>query len=254
MPRTLRMLAASAGALALAAALTACGGSDDSSSGDTHLTVFAAASLTSTFDQLKTQFEQAHPGVQVDIDYDGSSTLVEQIQGGAPADVFASADEANMQKLGDTAQDPKPFATNVLEIATPPDNPAHITDFADLGKPGAKVVICAAEVPCGAATAQMEQVTNTTIKPVSEEQSVTDVLGKVSSGEADAGVVYVTDVKAAGDSVKGVPIAQADKVVNTYPIATLQGAKQSDLAQQWVQMVLGSQGQQVLKAAGFGAP
>ncbi|MEX0427649.1 molybdate ABC transporter substrate-binding protein [Nocardioides sp. DS6] len=248
---------------ALAAAtllpLSACGSSDDSASGGsdtTTLTVFAAASLTDTFTEIKKEFEAAHPGVDVKLDFDGSSTLVSQIQGGAPADVFASADTANMDKLTQdgSAQAPKDFATNVLEIATPPDNPAHITSFADLGKSGVKVVVCAPEVPCGAATQQMEQKTGVTIKPVSEEQSVTDVLGKITSGEADAGLVYVTDVTSAGDQVKGVPFPQSSKVVNTYPIATLKDAKNADLAEQFVDFVLGSDGQKVLKNAGFGQP
>lgn len=253
-----RRLAIAAAASALLPVLVACGSSgsatDNDSGSSQTLTVFAAASLQSTFTTIGDQFEAAHPGVHVTFDFDGSSTLVSQIQQGAPADVFASADEPNMTKLGSTAQSPKPFATNVLEIATPPGNPAHITSMADLAKPGVKVVVCAAGVPCGDAATTLEQDLGVTISPVSEEQSVTDVLGKVESGEADAGLVYVTDVKGAGDKVTGVPIQGTDQVVNTYPIATLQGAKQSELATQFVDFVLGSKGQQVLKAAGFGAP
>jgi len=236
--------------------LAACGSSNDSGaqSGGQTLTVFAAASLETTFDTLGKQFEAAHPGVTVKFDYDGSSTLVSQIQQGAPADVFASADEPNMSKLGSTAQSPKDFATNVLEIATPPGNPAHISSLADLGKPGVKVVVCAAGVPCGDAATQLEKDQGVTVSPVSEEQSVTDVLGKVESGEADAGLVYVTDVKGAGSKVTGVPIKGTAQVTNTYPIATLQGASQPQLASEFVDYVLGSQGQQALQAAGFGAP
>ncbi|MFT4084337.1 MAG: molybdate ABC transporter substrate-binding protein [Nocardioides sp.] len=230
------------------------GGSASTSSATGTLTVFAAASLTDTFTELGKEFEAAHSGVTVKFSFGGSSDLVAQIQAGAPADVFASADTDNMDKLGDDAVDPQNFATNVLEIATPPDNPAGVTDFADLGKSSTKVVICAEEVPCGSATKQMEDATGVTIDPVSEEQSVTDVLGKVESGEADAGVVYVTDVKAAGDKVEGVEISQADKVVNTYPIATVADSEQSELGSEFVDLVLSDAGQKVLQDAGFGKP
>jgi len=243
--------AAAAAVVALLLPLSACG---NGSSSSPTLTVFAAASLKSTFSTIGQQFEAAHPGTKVTFDFDGSSTLVSQIQQGAPADVFASADQTNMTKLGATAQSPKPFATNVLEIATPPGNPAHITSMADLAKPGVKVVVCAAGVPCGDAATQLEQDLGVKINPVSEEQSVTDVLGKVETGEADAGLVYVTDVQGAGSKVTGVPIQGTKQVVNTYPIATLKGAKQTQLAQQFVDYVVGPKGQQVLKAAGFGAP
>ena len=242
----------------VAAAVAACGDSGSAGDGgDTTLTVYAASSLTATFEQLGQEFEAQHDGVQVEFAFGGSSDLVAQIQQGAPADVFASADTANMDKLtADDLQagDPRDFATNTLEIATPPDDPAGIASFADLAKPGVKVVVCAPEVPCGAATAQMEQVTGVTLDPVSEEQSVTDVLGKVMSGEADAGVVYVTDVRAAGDKVAGVPIAQADQVVNTYPIVAVKDSENADLAQEFIDLVLGAQGQAILKDAGFGTP
>jgi len=253
-----RLFAATAAALLIP--LAACGSSDDSSSGgsggsdDQTLTVFAAASLTSTFTEIAKDFEAAHDGVNVKLSFGGSSDLVSQIQSGAPADVFASADTANMDKLGKDAEDPKDFATNVLEIATPPGNPAKITGFQDLGKSGVKVVVCAPEVPCGAAAQQMEQKTGVTIKPVSEEQSVTDVLGKVTSGEADAGLVYVTDVTAAGKQVTGVPFPESSKVVNTYPIAPVADSDHSDLAQEFVDYVLSSDGQKVLADAGFGKP
>lgn len=251
--KRLKTLALAAAAAALLLPLSACGGGSGSSSGQT-LIVFAASSLQDTFTTLGNQFQAAHPGVTVKFDFDGSSTLVEQVQQGAPADVFASADEPTMQKLGSAAQNPKPFATNVLEIATPPGNPAHITSLADLGKSGVKVVVCAAGVPCGDAAAQLEKIQGVTVHPVSEEQNVTDVLGKVESGEADAGIVYVTDVKGAGSKVTGVPIPGTAKVTNVYPIATLQGTKQPQLAQEFVNYVLGSKGQGLLKAAGFGAP
>ena len=246
-------------ALAVTAALllAGCGGADSGAGGEKEeqeLTVFAAASLTDTFTELAEEFEKQHPGVTVTTSFGGSSDLVAQIQDGAPADVFASADTKNMDKLGDLATGPEDFASNTLEIATPPGNPAKITGFKDLAKSGTKVVVCAVEVPCGNATDQMETKTGVDIKPVSEEQSVSDVLAKVSSGDADAGLVYVTDVTAAGDSVTGVEFPESDQVVNTYPISVLEGSDEADLAQEFVDLVRDETGQKVLGDAGFGQP
>jgi molybdate transport system substrate-binding protein len=244
-------------ALALILPLAACGDDDNGGSSDTKLVVYAAASLTSTFEQIEKKFEDEHDGVDVQLNFGGSSDLVTQIQQGAPADVFASADTANMDKLVDAGlngAEPQDFATNALEIATPPDNPAGVSSFQDLGKQGLQLVICAAEVPCGAATKTMADKVGVTLHPVSEEQSVTDVLAKVTSGEADAGVVYVTDVTAAGDDVHGVTFPESDEVVNTYPIAPVKDSDQADLAGEFIDMVLGSTGQQILGDAGFGKP
>jgi len=221
------------------------------------VTVFAAASLTTTFTELGRSFEAAHPGTTVSFSFAGSSDLVGQIIEGAPADVFASADEANMMKAtkaGVTQGDPVDFATNVLAIAVPPGNPAKIRSFADLARPGVKTVVCAPQVPCGAATAKVEAAAGVTLTPVSQESAVTDVLGKVSSGEADAGIVYVTDVKGAGDTVQSVPFPEAASVVNTYPIVAVKGAKAAALAKAFVSFVTGPQGRKVLSAAGFGKP
>jgi molybdate transport system substrate-binding protein len=246
--------------LALALPLAACGsdgGSDAGGSEPTTLTVYAAASLTSTFEEIGKKFEAEHDGVKVEFDFGGSSDLVTQIQEGAPADVFASADTANMGKLADAdlaGDDPENFATNTLEIATPPDNPAGVASFQDLAKKGLQLVICAPEVPCGAATQTMADNLSVTLKPVSEEQSVTDVLAKVTSGEADAGVVYVTDVTAAGDAVAGVTFPESGDVVNTYPIAPVKGSDAEDLADDFVEFVLGDTGQGILADAGFGQP
>jgi molybdate transport system substrate-binding protein len=221
------------------------------------LTVFAAASLKGTFTTLGQQFEAAHPGTRVGFSFGGSADLVTQLQQGAPGDVFASADTKNMAKA--TADDlvrgtPVDFATNTLEIAVPPGNPAKITSFADLARPGVKVVVCAPEVPCGAAAQKVEAATKVELRPVSEENAVTDVLGKVQSGEADAGLVYVTDVKGAAGKVGGVTFPEASSAVNTYPIAALAGSKNADLARQFVTLVTGPEGQQVLAAAGFAKP
>jgi len=221
------------------------------------ITVFAAASLKATFTDLAAAFETEHPGTTVTLNFAGSSDLVTQITEGAPADVFASADTKNMAKLTDAAlqaADPVDFATNVLEIAVPPGNPAGITDFADLAAPGLKLVICAPEVPCGSATAAVASAAGVDLAPVSEESSVTDVLGKITSGQADAGLVYVTDVAAAGDAVEGIEFAESGKAVNTYPIVALKGSSASAVAQTFVDYVTGSAGQGVLRAAGFGAP
>ena len=221
------------------------------------ITVFAAASLKTTFTQLAQDFEARNPGTKVNLSFAGSSDLVTQITQGAPADVFASADTKNMTKLADaqlvdgTALN---FASNVLEIAVPPGNPASISSFADLAKPGVKVVTCASQVPCGAAADVVEKAAGITLSPVSEESSVNDVLGKVTSQEADAGLVYVTDIKGAGNKVKGIPFPESDKAVNTYPIATVGTSKNKELAAAFIAMVTGDDGRKILADAGFGAP
>jgi molybdate transport system substrate-binding protein len=238
---------------AAATSASSAGGTGSALSGT--LTVFAAASLKTTFDQLKTMFQQANPGVQVkDIDYDGSNTLATQITNGADADVFASADEANMDKVKDLVTGRVDFATNVLEIATAPGNPKKITGLQDLAKDGVTTVICAPAVPCGAATQKVLATAGVDLKPASEEQNVTAVLTKVESGDADAGLVYVTDVKSAGSKVDGVTFPESSTAVNTYPIAQIKASKNAAVAQAFIAMVVGPQGQQVLADAGFGKP
>lgn len=218
------------------------------------LTVFAAASLKSTFTELGKQFEAAHPGSTVTFNFAGSSDLVAQLHQGAPADVFASADTNNMTKAGDLVDHPVNFATNTLTIVTPPGNPGQVASFADLAKPGVTVVICAPQVPCGAATEKVEKSTGVTLTPVSEESSVTDVLGKVTSGQADAGLVYVTDAKNAGAKVTEVPFPESASAVNTYPIATVTSSTNPSGAAAFTELVTGPQGQRVLADAGFAAP
>jgi molybdate transport system substrate-binding protein len=245
-------------ALAAAGCGSSSGGSSDSkTTAGQSVTVFAAASLQKTFTTLGGQFEQQHPGTKVTFSFAGSSDLVTQIINGAPADVFASADTKNMTKVTDaklTSGTPVNFATNTLTIVVPPADPAKITSFEDLAKPGTKVVLCAPQVPCGSAAKTIESATGTTIKPVSEESSVTDVLSKVTSGEADAGLVYVTDAKGAAGKVTTVSFPEASKAVNTDPIVVLKNAKQPALATQFADYITGPQGQQVLRDAGFGAP
>lgn len=267
MMRRVKTLKATALAAVLGAVLAGCGspnsgggdagGSAASSGGDRTLTVYAAASLADTFDQLGKDFEEAHPGTTVALNYGGSSGLVQQLSEGAPADVFASADQRNMTKLTDaqlTNGEPTIFATNTLTIVVPSDNPADITSFDDLRKAGVKLVTCASEVPCGSATQTVEKANGVTFEPVSEEGSVTDVLGKVTSGQADAGIVYVTDAEAAGDKVKTVGMPKADQAINKYPIVTLKDSKNTELAAEFEKLVTGPQGEEALKQAGFGAP
>lgn len=221
------------------------------------LTVFAAASLTDTFTQLAKSFEEQHEGVTVELSFGGSSSLVAQLQEGAPADVLASADEKNMQLAVDddlVEGDAVPFATNTLVVVTPPDNPAGVQGLADLARSDVETVVCAPQVPCGAAAEAVEEAAGVTIDPASEEQAVTDVLAKVVSGEADAGLVYVTDAESAGDDVETIEVPEAADVVNTYPVAVLADARQPDLARDWIAFVTGDEGQQVLADAGFGGP
>ena len=242
----------------LIAALPACGsgGSPASGSGEGTLTVFAASSLTATFTELAEDFEADHDGVDVELSFGGSSDLVAQVQQGAPADVVATADTLNMEKL--TAEDlveaPVDFATNTLRIAVPPGNPASVRTLQDLAEPGLSLVVCAPEVPCGAAAAAVAEEGGVTLSPVSEEQSVTDVLGKVTSGEADAGLVYVSDVLAAGDDVEGVAFPEAQAVMNTYPVAVVADTDLDELAADFVALVTGDRGQAALSDAGFGRP
>lgn len=242
----------------LAPLLVACGGGDDSGAGgDRTLYVYAAASLTATFEQLADDFEAQNDGVEVELVLGGSSDLVSQIQNGAEADVFAAADTANMSKLaesGDQGDEPQDFATNTLEIATPPDNPAGVATLQDLAGPDVDLVLCAPEVPCGAAAQGVAEAAGLAFEPVSEEQSVTDVLGKITSGQADAGLVYVTDVLAAGDEVEGIAFPESSSVVNTYPVVSLADSDEAELAAAFVDLVLSEEGQQVLSDAGFGAP
>ena len=248
---------AAAGLTVCAAAAGLAGCAAPAGDAGTNLTVFAAASLQAPFTALAEEFEAAHPGTTVTLSFAGSSDLATQITQGAPADVFASADTKNMAKVGEAGLvegSPRDFATNVLTIAVPPENPASIATFADLAKPGVRTVICAAQVPCGAATKTLERETGTTLTPVSEESSVTDVLGKVVSGEADAGLVYVTDARAAGSKVQAIPFPESAQAVNTYPITAVRNGKNKELAADFIEAVTGPDGQRLFRGAGFGTP
>ena len=225
------------------------------------LTVFAAASLSGAFDELAAEFEAANPDVDIlPISYDGSSVLATQLIEGAAADVFASADENNMAKVTDAglAEGAAPFATNTLEIAVAPGNPKGVEGLDSLADGASDspltVVLCAAEVPCGNASKTLIEAAGITITPASEEQNVTAVLSKVKSGEADAGLVYRTDVTAAGDEVTGVEIANAADATNVYPLTALDAAPNPEVAAAFVEFVLSDEGQAVLASFGFGAP
>jgi molybdate transport system substrate-binding protein len=216
--------------------------------------VFAAASLSQTFTQLGKDFESDHPGVTVKFSFDGSAALVDQLSAGAAADVLATADTPNMDKAV-TAKlinsTPVQFTSNVLTLIVPKGNPAKIIGL-DTSLVGKKLVVCADGVPCGSATKKLAQLLGITLHPVSEETKVTDVRTKVESGQADAGIVYVTDAKASGDKVETIAIKDAAKARNAYLIAVPTSAKQAALAAQFIELVTGSRGQEVLQAAGFG--
>jgi molybdate transport system substrate-binding protein len=240
-------------------ALSACGSGEAAPGAPParELTVFAAASLTETFTGLGERFEAANPGVTVRFNFGGSSDLAQQIVNGAPADVFAAASDATMKTVTDagaTAAPPAVFATNVLQIATAPGNPKGIAAFADLARPDLKVVVCAPQVPCGATAEKIEKATGVALRPVSEELDVKSTLGKVTTGDADAGLVFVTDVTSAGDDVQGVSFPEARQAVTNYPIAVLADAPQADLAGRFQDLVTGEQGRAALEAVGFGTP
>ncbi|MGU3291505.1 molybdate ABC transporter substrate-binding protein [Williamsia sp. M5A3_1d] len=232
----------------------ASGASSSSASGSpVTLTVFAAASLKKGFTEIVQDFEKAHPNVTVTTTFDGSSALVTQIEQGATADVIATADEKTMTSLGDAAVDPTTFTRNVLIIITAPGNPKGINAVRDLARSGVTTVLCAPQVPCGNAAATVERNAGVDIRPASEETSVSGVVTKVTSGQADAGLVYTSDAKAAGSKVATVNDPAFAAVVNEYPIATVKGTKHSTEAKQFIDLVTGSTGQQVLRELGFGA-
>ena len=241
----------------VALALAGCGGDDEPSGGSTatpgELKVFAAASLTAAFTEIGEQFTSAN-GTKVTFNFAGSQALATQIQQAAPADVFASADITNMDKVKDLVGPPQTFASNQLQIVVEKGNPKGVKGLDDLANPDLKVVLAAPDVPVGKYSQQALEKAGVTVKPVSQEQDVKAVVSKVSLGEADAGIVYTTDVTAGGDKVEGVDIPEDQNVVATYPIATVKASKAPDQAQAFMDYVLSDQGQQVLKSYGFGPP
>ena len=220
------------------------------------VTVFAAASLTESFSEIEKQFEERNPGVDVVLNLGGSSTLAEQIVQGAPADVFAAANPQTMKTVVDAslATEQTIFVTNTLEIVVPAGNPGGVTGLADLARPELAIALCAQEVPCGAATEQAFAAADLSAAPDTLEQDVKAVLTKVRLGEVDAGIVYRTDVKAAGGDVVGIPFGEAADVVNDYPISTLTDAPNPKAAREFVEFVLSDAARSVFDEAGFGVP
>ena len=260
-------------ALAATLALAACGSSTSSSGPATtaapgssasgasgglkgSVTVLAAASLKESFTAIGTAFEQANPGTTVTFGFGPSSGLAQQITQGAPADVFASASQKNMQQVVDAkaASDPAAFAKNVLEIALPKDNPGKVASLQDLARPGVKVALCQPQVPCGDLARKVLAAAKVPVTPATLEADVKATLTKVRLGEVDAGLVYVTDVTAAGDTVLGVEIPADVNQATTYPIAALSGSKNADVAKAFVQYVLSGAARAELTEAGFQSP
>src|SRR4051812_19509221 len=221
------------------------------------LTVFAAASLTDVFTDLGDQLEKANPGLHVQFNFAGSSALATQITQGAPADVFASANQPQMKVVTDAGLQggaPQVFAENVLQIAVPADNPGRVTGLADFANPDLTLAICAPDVPCGAAAQKVFQAAGIAAVPDTEEEDVRAALTKVELGEVDAALVYASDVRSAGSDVEGIPFSEAEDAINEYPICALADGKNPAAAKAFIDLVLSDEGQKDLEAAGFRAP
>ena len=255
MRRHTRLLAASLVVASLV--LAACGDDEEAASAVGTVTVFAAASLTAAFTEIGDAFTTEYPDAEVVFNFAASSDLVTQIGEGAPADVFASADLTNMTKLtdaGNHATEPVVFANNLLEIIVAPGNPLGITGVADLANQDLIVVTCDVEVPCGTYAAQIFESAAVAVTPKSLEENVKAVVTKVTLGEADAGIVYRTDVMAAGADAAGVEIPVDINVVAEYPIAVTAEAPNADGAQAFVDFVMSEPGQEILGSYGFSRP
>ncbi|MGB6245970.1 molybdate ABC transporter substrate-binding protein [Gordonia sp. (in: high G+C Gram-positive bacteria)] len=253
--RRLRIVIAVACLLAVTAASVGCSGAD--SGPGTPIKVFAAASLQGAFDDLAAAFVAAEPGYAVaPIVYDGSSALATQIVEGADVDVIAFADESSLRPVtaAGRAGPATVFATNTLQIAVAPGNPKHLTGLADLARPDVTTVLCAPEVPCGKAARRLLDAAHVAVRPVSEETNVTSVVTRVRAGEADAGLVYKTDVAAAGAALTGITPADAEVAVNRYPIAVATAAPSPAAARAFVDFVRSPAGEAVLARHGFGPP
>jgi molybdate transport system substrate-binding protein len=255
MPRTRTLLAAVLAALALP--LAGCGGggpSGGSSASPGELKVFAAASLTAAFGRLAERYTAATGGTKVTFNFAGSQALATQIRQGAPADVFASADTASMDKVRDLVGTPHSFAGNLLQIVVETGNPKGVTGLDDLARGDLKVVLAAEEVPAGRYAGQILDRAGVRVRPVSREDNVKAVVTKVALGEADAGIVYLTDVAAGGDRIDGVAIPAGQNVAATYPIATVRASGNQDRAQAFVDLVRSAEGQGILQSFGFLPP
>jgi molybdate transport system substrate-binding protein len=244
-------------ALLTLAALPAGGCSRNEAAAKEKTLVFAAASLAAPFQAIEKVFEGAHPGVELELNVAGTPQLVAQVREGAAVDVFASADMANMQKLVDskqTASPPVVFARNRLVIVTAPDNPKGIRSLADLANKELRVLLCSTEVPAGRYAREALGKAKVIVQPASDEPSVKAVVSKVQLGEADAGIVYVTDAASAGSKVGSVAIPDEQNVVATYPIAVLSVGRNQKVGEQFVAFVMSADGQEILHAAGFQSP
>jgi molybdate transport system substrate-binding protein len=240
-------------ATAAAAVLSGCGGSDASTTRLGTVTVFAASSLNRAFTELGERFQLLHPGTSVRFSFAGSPTVVAQVSQGAPADVVATADRVTMDRLvsdGLTARAPEIFAHNALEIVVAAGNPKSITRLADLARPDVTTVLCAASVPCGSYSRRALDAARVRAHPVSDEQNVTAVIGRIASGEADAGIVYVTDV-IDDPRINGVAIPDELNVTAAYPIAVIRGSEHSALAEMFVAFVRSAPGQAIITSHGF---
>lgn len=241
------------GLVLLVAAATLVGCGDDGGTEGT-ITVFAAASLTDVFEELADAFEEANPGTTVELSFGPSSGLVTQITEGAPADVIATAATSNMEDLvaaDALAGEPTDFATNLLELAVPPGNPGGVDGLDDLADEDLVVGLCHAEAPCGRFAREALEAAGVEASIDTDEEDVRALLTKVEAGEVDVGVVYRTDVRAAGDAVEGVVIPDDENVVATYPIATVEGAANGEGAEAFIAFVLSAAGQAALAEAGF---
>jgi molybdate transport system substrate-binding protein len=220
------------------------------------LTVFAAASLTDVFTDLGDRLVDDNPDLDVQFNFAGSSALATQITQGAPADVFASANEQQMAVVTDAGLadgEPAVFTENVLEIAVPDGNPAGITGLADFAREDLTLAVCAPDVPCGAAAEEVFGLAGIAAVPDTLEEDVRAALTKVELGEVDAALVYASDVASAGDAVEGIAFPEAEEAVNEYPICTLAAAPNPDAATAFVELVRSDEGRQALQDAGFRA-
>lgn len=223
--------------------------------GDERVTVFAASSLTDAFEELATAFETASPGIDVELAFDGSSRLAIQIVEGAPADVFASADERTMATVVDAglvAGTPERLSENTLVLVTQPGNPEDVRSLDDLARPGLVVVLADPVVPAGRYAADVLERASVEVDPATFEPNVRAVVSRVALGEADVGIAYTTDVLASGEGVDAVPIPPDENVTAAYSIAALTGAGEQGSA--FVEFTLGPEGQATLEAHGFGSP
>lgn len=219
--------------------------------------VFAAASLTDAFGAIATGFEEAHPGTSVTLNLAGSQQLAGQILAGAPADVFASANAAQMARIteeGLTSAQPVTFAENSLAIAVEPGNPKDVAGLGDLARDDLVVVLAAEEVPAGAFARQALDAAGVGVRPASLETDVRAALSKVQLGEADAGIVYASDVVAAGDGVTRVEIPAAENVLASYPVAPLEAASNPEGAAAFVDFLRSPTARETLTGLGFRSP